>query len=120
MQRKITFHGMDHSSPMEKHINEKLNKIEEFIKAPEWETPKYIEFFLNSHPQHPHHSVEIKLKTPQFDLVSHDEGTKMYVVIDNAIDKIITLLKKEKAKLRDKKQKIETKKTEFNEDKYDL
>lgn len=120
MNRKISFHGMEHSNPMENHINEKLNKIEEILKAPEWETPKFLEFFLNSQSLHPHHSAEMHLKTPQFNLVTHDEGTDMYVVIDNVIDKMVTLLKKDKSKLIDKKQKVENAKNEFADDKYDL
>lgn len=120
MKRRITFHEMAHSEPMEKHINEKLTKIEELIKDSEWKTPQYVELFLNSQPQHPHHKVEIILKTPQFNLCTHDEGVDMYVVIDNTIDKMITLLKREKERLQDKRQKIETEKNEFADDKYNL
>ncbi|MBD3231893.1 ribosome-associated translation inhibitor RaiA [Candidatus Dependentiae bacterium] len=120
MNRRITFHEMDHSKPMENHINEKLNKIEELIKDPEWATPKYVELFLNAHPLHPHHEVELILKTPQFNLVTQDKGTEMYVVIDNVIDKMVRLLKKEKQRVLDKKQKVETEKNEFADDKYTL
>lgn len=120
MNRKITFHEMDHSKLMKEHINKKLNRIEELVKDPIWATPKYVEFFLNSHPQHPHHKVELILKTPQFDLCTHAEGVEMYAVVDSAIDKMVTLLKKDKQKLQDKRQKVETAKNKFDDDKYNL
>ena len=120
MDRKLTFHGMEHSEPMERHTHEKLDKIEELLKDPEWTTPKFLEFFLNSQPQHPHHSAELHLKTPQFDLVTHYEGVDMYFVIDNVIDKMVTVLKKEKKKVQDKEQKVENEKKDFSDDKYTL
>jgi len=120
MDKKITFHNMEHSDPMESHTYQKLEKIEEILKDPEWTTPKYLDIKLNSQPLHPHHTAELHLKTPQFDLNTHDKGTDMYVVIDNTIDKMVTLLKKEKSKVKDKNQKVETAKTDFGDDKYDL
>ena len=120
MNRKISFHNMEHSTPMEKHANEKLGKIEEHLKNAEWETPKFLELWLKANAQHPHHAAELHLKTPQFNLNTHDEGTDMYVMIDNVIDKMVKVLDKEKAKLKDKKQKIETDKKDFGDDKYNL
>ncbi len=120
MDRKITFHNMEHSDPMERHAQEKLNKIEEFLRGSEWQTPMFVELWLNAHKLHSHHAAELHLKTPQFDLVTHDKGNDMYVMIDNVIDKMVTVLKKEKEKLKDKKQKAETEKTDFGKDKYNL
>ncbi len=120
MKIKITFHGMDHSNPMENHAKEKLSKIDELLKTSNWETPKHLELWLNSNPQHPHHSAELHLKTPQFDLNTHYEDTEMYLVIDTVIDKMIKLLIKEKQKVTDKKQKVDTSKKDFANDKYDL
>jgi ribosomal subunit interface protein len=120
MNRKITFHNMESSEPMEKIANERLDKIEDFLKGYEWVTPFNIELWLRANPQHPHHAAELNLKTPRFDLNAHAKGTKMYMVIDEVVDKMIALLKKEKEKLKDKEQKTETEKKEFSDDKYNL
>jgi ribosomal subunit interface protein len=120
MERRITFQSMDHSDPIEKHANEKLNKIDEMLKDSEWKTPMFIELWLKANKQHVHHQVDINLKTPQFDLMSHDINADMYVAIDNAIDKMVELLKKEKAKVKEKEQKPETEKGAFADDKYTL
>jgi ribosomal subunit interface protein len=120
MDRKISFHNMPHSDPMERHANEKLNKIEDMLRYPEDTTPFFVEVWLKANKQHPHHRAEIHLKTPNLDLNAHDEGTDMYVSLDNSIDKIVSLIKKEKEKREDKEQKPETEKGEFASDKYPL
>ena len=111
---------MDHSVPLEEHTNLKLDKISEILDFNKNVSPFYVEIWLNAHKQHPHHSVELHLKAPMFDLNTKDEGTDMYVTVDSAIDKMITLIKKEKSKHKDKKQKTETNKKEFTDDKYTL
>jgi ribosomal subunit interface protein len=111
---------MDHSVPMEKHAIDKLKKIEEILAGSEWETPKFLELWLEAHKTHPHHKAELHLKTPQFDLHTHTEETDIYFAIDETIDKMVKLLKKEKQKVKDKNQKISTDKKAFSDDKYNL
>lgn len=118
MKTKITFHNMPHSDPLEQHCRAKLTKLDEFTK--DNASPCYTELWLKANKQHPHHAVELHLKTPHFDLHAHDEGADMYIVIDNTIDKMVTLIKKEKEKSRDKHRKRETDKEEFGSDKYKL
>ncbi|MFH1644152.1 MAG: HPF/RaiA family ribosome-associated protein [bacterium] len=120
MNRKITFQNMDHSIPIEQHVNARLDKISELLKNVDNITPYFQEIFLKANKQHPHHRAELNVKTPLFDLHTHDENPKMYVAIDNAIDKMIGLIKKEKAKIRDKNKKVENEKAEFASDKYTL
>ena len=120
MDKKITFHNMEHSDPMEKHAIDKLGKIEEILQGPELETPNFLELWLESHKTHPHNKVELHIKTPQFDLNSHSEETDMYYAIDETIDRMVKLLKKEKQKLKDKTQKVDTEKKDFGNDKYNL
>ena len=120
MNKKISFQNMEHSDPIEAHANEKLNKIEELLKGPEWETPKYLELWLSAHKAHPHSKVELHLKTPQFDLHSHSEEKDLYFALDETIDRMVKLLVKEKTKLKDKVQKVETDKNDFSDDKYNL
>lgn len=120
MERKITFQSMEHSDPIEKHANEKLNKIEEMLKSDVWQTPMLIELWLKANKQHVHHKAELHLKTPQFNLNTHCEDPDMYFAIDNAIDKMAKLLRKEKDLLKEKEQKPENDKKTFTDDKYSL
>lgn len=111
---KIAFHNMDHSGPMEDHTRQKLEKISDLLKKEENLNPLFAEFWLKSNKQHPHHEAEFHLKTPRFDLHAHDTGTDMYLVIDNTIDKMVALLKKEKEMQRDRFRKANTEKKKFN------
>ncbi len=120
MDIKITFQSMDHSDPIEKHAIEKLAKIEEMLQGSEWRTPMFMELWLKANKQHVHHRAELHLKTPQFDLNSHCEDPDMYVSINSVIDKMVTLVKKEKSLLLEKERKPETDKKAFSDDKYSL
>ena len=120
MERKISFHCMDHSDPLEQHANQKLDKLEELLNKEENHTPFYIEMRMTANKLHPHHHVELHLKTPRFDLNAHDEGTDMYVMVDNSIDKMVSLVKKETERERDKERKGGNEKSDFSSDKYNL
>ncbi len=115
IKTKITFHNMPHSPTIEEHALQKLNKFLDILKTEGNPTPLFAELWLKANRLHPHHSVELHLKTPQLDLHAHDEGTDMYLVIDAAIDKMTTLIKKEKQKNRDKIRKTPTEKSKFKE-----
>lgn len=111
MKTKISFHNMPHSDPLEQHTAQKLEKIREYVN--DSLKPFNIEVWLKANKQHPHHAVEIHLKTPRFDINAHHEGTDMYVVVDQTIDKIVSQIIKEKEKVRDKHHKVETEKSKF-------
>lgn len=111
MKKKISFHNMPHSNPLEQHTSEKLEKISSFVSDDL--RPFHVEVWLKANKLHPHHSVEIHLKTPSFDLHAHQEGTDMYAVVDQTVDKIVALLIKEKEKSLDKNHKILTEKRKF-------
>ncbi len=102
---------MPHSGPLEEHTNSKLDKISSFID--DSLRPLHIEVWLKANKQHPHHAAEIHLKTPHFDLHAHNEGVDMYTTVDNTIDKIVTLLIKEKEKRLEKSRKNDSEKRKF-------
>lgn len=114
MKIKITFHNMPHSDPMESHAREKLQKISELLQSQADSTPFNIELWLKANKLHPHHAVELHVKTPVFDCNAHDEGTDMYVALDNAIDKVIRQLMKEKDRHLDARDKPDTEKKNFS------
>lgn len=96
MNIQITFQNSDSSEVMEKHIREQLTKITHFLeKEP---TPIYIEIIIKPGRTHAHHQVEFLLKSPHYDLVTHDEGPKVYQVLDTVIDTMYSRLRKEKDK----------------------
>jgi len=122
MQIKISFKNMPHSDPLEQHTRQKLEKLHELLQANDGKPPFFVEFWLTANKLHPHHSAKLHLKTSLFDLNAHDEDTDLYVVIDNTIDKMVTLVRKEKSKQHDKDRKPDTDKNSFtdSEDKYTL
>jgi putative sigma-54 modulation protein len=122
MQIKISFLNMEHSNPLEAHTRQKLEKLHEHLKQSDQKPPFYVEVWLKANKLHPHHCADIHLKTSVFDLNAHDEGTDMYVAIDNTVDKILALVRKHKTKQKDKHKQCDKEKCHFtdSEDKYTL
>ncbi len=120
MEIKITFEGMPHSDALEKVATEKILKIKELISDPEWKTPRFVELWLKANNQHKHHLAKLHLKTPDFDLNSHDESSDMYLSVDNAVTKMMSLVRKEKNKIKDLRKKASSDKQDFSKDKYNL
>lgn len=111
---------MSHSDPMEEHSRQKLAKIEEILHGEADLTPFDIELWLKANPQHPHHRVDLHLKTAHFNFHTHEEGTDMYFAIDSAIDKMVEIAKKEREKRKDKRRGSSGPKGDFGSDKYTL
>lgn len=121
MEIKITFQHMDHSDNIEEHARQKLAKIVELFKNAEESRPMHVELFLKASKIHAHHHAELHLRTKNLTLNAHDESPDMYISIDNAIDKLIKQIVKQKEIARDKNQKKEdTEKNQFRSDKYKL
>lgn len=114
MNTKISFHNMTHSLPLEEHTRSKLAKILDIVKHEADQSPFQIEVWLKANAQHPHHRAEVHVKTAHFNFHTHDEtGADMYVSIDNAIDKMVEMLKKEKERRRDARRTPNTEKANF-------
>ena len=113
MNIKISFHNMPHSDALESHVLEKMEKIKTLFKHSRVDQPLFAELFLNAQTAHTHHTVELHIKTNQFNLTTHNEGSDMYVVCDRVIDKMVAVIKKEKSKVGDKKHRVQTEKTAF-------
>jgi ribosomal subunit interface protein len=99
MNKKITLrHLSAHESPViEEHANKQLEKIEHFLSSER--DPIYIELTAEPAKIHAHHRVEILVKTPNYDLFTHDEGPDFYQAMSNAIDKMYDSLCKRKDRL---------------------
>ena len=114
MNIKISFHNTPHSQALENHAREKLEKLTALFKNRNADHPLFIELFLNAQTAHTHHSAELHVKTNNVNVTTHDEGADMYVVAENTINKMIAVIKKEKEKNKEKKQRVKTEKTDFS------
>lgn len=96
MNIQITFQNCDSSLIMEQHIQDQLAKIKHFLEKEN--SPISIEIFVKPGKVHAHHRIEFLLKSPNYDLVTHEEGPKIYQVLDDVIDKMYAQLRKAKDK----------------------
>lgn len=101
MNKRIVFRGVPHSDLIEEHANKQLKKIEQFLEHER--TPIHIDLILEPSKLREHSRVELRIKSPSYDLVaSHEhEGDKFYEVLDRVIDSMYLRLREEKRKRED-------------------
>ncbi len=104
MHKRITFRNMDHSDVMENYINQQLAKIETFLENEP--TPKYVDIVLHASKVREHPNAELRVKTPNYDLISNYEysGVDLYDVIDRVIDIMYQQLHEAKKKECDQRK----------------
>ncbi|HEV2916689.1 MAG TPA: HPF/RaiA family ribosome-associated protein [Candidatus Babeliales bacterium] len=98
MNKRIVFHGIEKTQPMEDYCNKQLEKVEHFLANER--TPIFIDLTLEPSKVHAHHFIELRIKTPQWDKVSSYEGPEFYDVVDRVID----VMYRELRALKDKKK----------------
>lgn len=104
MHKRIVFRGVEHSNLIEDHANKKLEKVEKFLEhEPE---PVYIDMIFEPSKLRQHSRVELRVKSPHYDLVSHYEfeGVEFYDVLDHVIDVMYQELHKAKEKRIDERK----------------
>lgn len=102
MHKRIVFRNMDHSAGMENYANEQLAKIEHFLIENE-PTPIYLDLILEPSTVHEHNKVELRVKSPHFDLITGHEfnhGEKFYDVLDRVIDTMYLRLHEENKRIK--------------------
>lgn len=106
MHKRITFRHMDKSEGLEQYANDQLAKIEHFLEGEQ--RPIYIDLILEPSKLNEHHRVELRVKSPHYDLVSNyeHEGADFYDVLDRVIDVMYRELHEHKRKLDDEKKQI--------------
>lgn len=102
MQKKVVFRHMDHSEVMEKYAHEQLEKIVRFLENER--EPIYLDLILEPSKVHAHHRIEVRVKSPHYDLISNYEGSEFYDVLDRVIDVMYRQLCEKKRKLVDDKK----------------
>lgn len=98
MIKRIVMRGIDHSVLIEEHANKQLVKIEKLLEnEPD---PIYIDLICEPSKLHQHSRVELRIKSPHYDLVNdyEHEGVEFYKVLDHVIDTMYKRLQKEKRK----------------------
>lgn len=98
MNRRIAFKNMDHSAPIEEHAIKQLAKVEKFLEHER--TPIYIDLVLEPSKTREHHKIELRVKSPHYNLVSHHEfrGDGFYEAMDKVIDTMYDELREHKRK----------------------
>lgn len=115
MHKRITFRNMEHSDVMEQYANQQLEKIEHFLQENE-RTPIYIDLVMEPSKIHEHHKIELRVKSPHFDLHSGHEfhhGEKFYDVLDRIIDVMYRQLHEENKKMKVDDRKMVGRHDEF-------
>lgn len=113
MHKRITFRNMERSTVMEDYANQQLEKVIEFLKSEQ--PPIYIDLVFEPSKTKEHHRVELRVKSPRYDLISNYEyqGTGFYDVLDRVIDTMyLQLREKNKQEKRDEK-KVRGRREEF-------
>ncbi len=101
MHKRITFRNMDHVAAIENYANDKLNKVEHFLEHEP--TPIYLDLILEPSKVHEHHRVELRVKSPHYDLISNYEGPEFYKILDRVVDVMLQELTREKRKQIDER-----------------
>lgn len=104
MNKKITFRNMEHSTPMEEHAEKQLEKIMKFLENEK--TPVYVDLILEPSTVHAHHRIELRVKTPNYDLISNYEGSDFYLTLNRVIDVMYNRLHEAKRKIVDSRKGI--------------
>ena len=103
MNKNITFRDIEHTEGLENHVQQKLNRIENFLKKEQ--DPVTIDFILEPHRTHAHHIAELLIKSPHYNVVVKHEGPDMYHVIDHVLHVGFEQLLKEKQRRIDDRKK---------------
>lgn len=103
MKKRITYRGIDGTPVLEEFINSHLEKVERLLENEP--TPIMIDFVLEASTVHAHHLVELRIKTPHYDLIAHHEGPEMYQEIDRVVDKMVGEIRRAKEKRVDDQKK---------------
>ena len=93
MKIEFNFQGLGHTQAIEEHIAKKLSKLDEFISSET--SPRNVLVHIKKDAQI---NVELSLRTKNLHLDSHASAYDLYAAADDAVAKMIVLVKKQKEK----------------------
>ncbi len=97
MNVRIFFHEMEHSVAIEKKAEELMQKIYTFLENER--EPIYIHLTIQAGRPHAHHEVELRIKSPNYELMTKKEGPELYLLLNEVVDLMY-------AKLHERKQEM--------------
>jgi ribosomal subunit interface protein len=102
MSKRITFRHIEHTPVLDQFANKQLEKVEKLLTGEH--TPVFIEFVIVGAPNHAHHEVDLRVKTPHFELVAKHEGPDMYQEIERVTHTMAQEIIKAKEKYLEKQR----------------
>ena len=84
MKIDITFRNMEHTQAIEDYVNTNTNKFKKYF-GHEDTGAIFIHVILDGHFKHHKYDAEIRVKTPNYNLVANREGKDMYPLIDEVL-----------------------------------
>lgn len=100
MVADLTFRGMDPTDAIEQFIAKNIEKFKKYL-AKEDPDATFTHIVLEGNHNHNLYMVEIRIKTPRFDLIAKREGKDMYPLIDETVHVMERELQKAKQQLVD-------------------
>lgn len=103
MNKRFYFKHMEPSKAIENYANEQLAKVEEFLSHEP--SPVMIDMTFSPSTVHKHHRIELRVKSPHYDLVSEyeHEGMDFYQCLDRVVDTMYHNLHEAKRKRIDQR-----------------
>ncbi len=104
MQADLTFRGMEPTEAIEEFVSKNIIKFKKYF-GKEDPDATFVHIVLEGNHNHHMYMVEIRVKSPHFDVVAKREGKDMYPLIDETVKVMDRELEKAKRKLVDEIQK---------------
>lgn len=105
MDVRIFFHEMEHSAAIESKAQELMQKIYKFLEHER--EPIYIHLTIEAGRPHAHHQVEVRVKSPNYELMVKDEGPDIYLLLNQMIDLMYKRLHEKKEELVRERRKVD-------------
>ena len=104
MIKRVVFQGTEHSTGAENFANEQLEKVAEFLSHER--SPVYLDLIFKPSKVHSHHFVELRVKSPNYDLISSYEGPDFYETIEHVIDVMYHQIHEKKDRNNEEKKTV--------------
>jgi len=114
LERKIAFLHMAHSDALEAHANQRIDKIEKLLEGSG--LPQSVEVHLKCQPHGKFHEVDVHLISKDIKTNASASNAEMYLALDEAIERVIETIKRQRGKQLDSEHKPHTAKTDFYKD----
>lgn len=84
MKVDITFRNMEHTQAIEDYVSKYVNKFSKYLSK---EDPRatFVHVLLDGHFKHHKYDAEVRVKTPNYELIANREGKDMYPLIDEVM-----------------------------------